>query len=53
MPVQLGRDTEGCFARWGRSGAKYHYTCGDEAERKEAKHKAHLQGVAVGYTKTK
>lgn len=48
MPVQLGTDRDGCFARWGRAGAKYRYTCGDEAGRKAAKQKAYIQGLASG-----
>jgi hypothetical protein len=53
MPVQLGKDTKGCFARWGKSGAKYHYTCGNENQRNEAKQKAYKQGAAIGYTNNK
>lgn len=47
MPVELGRDKEGCFAKWGKSGAKYHYTCGNEVSRNNAKEKAYKQGLAV------
>ena len=32
MPIELGRDKDGCFARWGRTGAKYHYNCNDDAQ---------------------
>jgi hypothetical protein len=48
MPIQLGRDKNGCFARWGFQGAKYSYICGDEKSRDEAKNKAHIQGIAIG-----
>lgn len=48
MPVQLGHDTDGCFARWGKHGAKYHYTCGNESARELAKQKAYIQGIAIG-----
>jgi hypothetical protein len=48
MPVQLGKDKEGCFARWGFQGAKYHYECGDSDSRNEAKEKAYIQGIAIG-----
>jgi hypothetical protein len=47
MPVELGRDKEGCFARWGKSGARYHYTCGNEEARNSAKEKAYEQGLAI------
>ena len=47
MPIELGRDKDGCFARWGRTGAKYHYTCNDDATRQEAKAKALEQGRAI------
>lgn len=47
MPVELGRDKEGCFARWGKSGARYHYTCGNEEARNSAKEKAYQQGLAI------
>jgi hypothetical protein len=48
MPVNLGRDKDGCFARFGKKGAKYHYECGNEADRLEARKKAIAQGVAIG-----
>ena len=48
MPVSLGHDSEGCFARWGHKGHKYHYTCGDVRSRAEAEKKAIAQGVAIG-----
>lgn len=48
MPVNLGKDKEGCFARWGKKGAKYYYECGNETERLNARKKAIAQGVAIG-----
>ena len=48
MPVQLGKDKTNCFARWGRSGKKYYYTCGNETARNKAKQKAYEQGIAIG-----
>lgn len=53
MPIQLGQDKKGCFARWGKSGAKYHYTCGNDDARKNAKKKAYQQGLAIGEYKNK
>lgn len=55
MPVHYSKDKDGCYAQWGNSGAKYRYTCGDEASRKRAGRKAHIQGgaaVANGATET-
>lgn len=48
MPVRLGSDNDGCFARWGHKGAKYRYTCGNKSERELAEKKALEQGVAIG-----
>lgn len=48
MPINTGKDKEGCFVRWGQNGSKYHYTCGDEESRKVAKKKAIAQAVAAG-----
>lgn len=48
MPVNLGQDKDGCFARWGKAGAKYRYECGNESERLAARKKAIAQGVAIG-----
>lgn len=53
MPVKLGEDKEGCFAKFGDEGKKYHYECGNKEERKKAKRKAILQGVAIGYNEFK
>lgn len=53
MPVQTGKDREGCFARWGTRGKKYYYPCGDESGLGEAKSKAYKQGQAIGYKEIK
>jgi hypothetical protein len=48
MPVKIGSDKEGCFAKWGKSGKKYYYPCGNEDLRNAAKQKAYKQGLAIG-----
>jgi hypothetical protein len=48
MPLQTGKDNEGCFIKYGDQGTKYHYKCGDEVQRKEARKKAIAQAVAIG-----
>lgn len=48
MPVNLGKDKDGCFARWGKQGAKYYYDCGNAIDRLNARKKAIAQGVAIG-----
>lgn len=47
MPVHTGKDTQGCFAQWGKAGKKYRYTCNDDPDMKKAKQKAFLQGFAA------
>lgn len=48
MPVVLGKDKDGCFAKWGKyNKTKFHYECGNEKERNEAKQKAYKQGIAI------
>lgn len=47
MPVRFGKDSEGCYAKWGEEGAKYHYKCGDESARERAVSKAKEQGRAI------
>jgi hypothetical protein len=51
MPVNTGKDKDGCYARWGQEGKKYHYECGNENSRKQAKAKALKQGVAITINK--
>jgi len=46
MPIKLGKDGNGCFARWG-AGKKYYYTCGNAEARKRAQAKASQQGKAA------
>ena len=48
MPVQVSKDINGCFARWGSQGAKYYYKCGSARSRSRAKKKAREQGLAIG-----
>lgn len=48
MPVETGSDNKGCFARYGASGAKYYYPCGNKKLMGKAKQKATLQGIAIG-----
>ena len=47
MPVETGKDSRNCFARWGRTGKKYYYKCGDVTARKRAQAKAVKQGRAI------
>jgi len=47
MPTRTSRDSKGCFARWGSSGKKYYYKCGDKKARDRAKAKADRQGRAA------
>jgi len=47
MPVSTYKDSKGCYAQWGGSGAKYYYPCGNTAAMNKAKQKAHIQGVAA------
>lgn len=49
MPVRLGKDEKGCFARWGTQ-KKYHYKCGDLEAAKRAKQRAERQGRAIRAT---
>lgn len=48
MPVKLGKDSNGCYAKWGDKGHKYYYTCGSAISRERARRKAFAQGVAIG-----
>lgn len=48
MPVICNKDKEGCYCKWGDSGKKYYYPCGDEDKKSEAKQKAYIQGLAIG-----
>ena len=47
MPLSRGRDTKGAYYRWGRTGAKYHYTAGNKISRDRARAKAMRQARAI------
>ncbi len=51
MPVQRGTTTRDgeriCFYRWGQSGKRYFYECGNERARKQAKARAEKQQSAA------
>ena len=47
MPVQFGKDADGCFARWGEAGKPYHFECGNDAAQAAAAAKAQQQGAAI------
>lgn len=48
MPVLVGKDNQGCYAKFGPEGHKYYYKCGNMIARKNAKKKAIAQGIAIG-----
>lgn len=48
MPINRGQDSMGCYYRYGQTGKKYHYTCGNEDARKRAYDKARAQEIAIG-----
>ncbi len=47
MPYQYGKSNAKCWVRWGNSGKKYKYTCGNKASRERAKKKAYAQAKAI------
>jgi hypothetical protein len=47
VPVQRGKDSEGPYYRWGKSGKKYHYAAGEKSSRETARKKAEKQGQAA------
>jgi len=47
MPVQPCEKNGKQGYRWGETGFCYTYTPGNEASRKAAKRKAHIQGAAI------
>jgi len=47
MPVHTGKDSKGCYARWGEHGKKYYYECNDKTSRERAKSRALQQGRAI------
>ena len=48
MPVQFGKDKEGCYSRWGDQGHKYYYKCNSDIAKESSKEKSIAQGVAIG-----
>ena len=51
MPTMRGKDTKGCYYKYGDTGKKYYYTCGNKISRETAKKKAAKQGRAIEYKK--
>ena len=47
MPIQFGKDADGCFARFGDAGTPYHYECGNDDAQAAAAAKAQQQGAAI------
>jgi len=47
MPVHTGKDSKGCYARWGEHGKKYYYKCKDKESRERAENRALQQGRAI------
>ena len=47
MPINRGRDTHGCYYRWGQHGKKYYYQSGDKVSREGAISLAVKQGRAA------
>lgn len=47
MPLIRGRDEKGCWIKWGMSGKKYYYKCGNAISREKAKEKALTQARAI------
>jgi len=45
MPLKRGHDSRGKYYQWGNSNKKYYYD--SESDRKDAKHKAIVQGYAI------
>lgn len=47
MPAIRGKDSNGCYYRWGGHGKKYYYAANNPASRERARQKANLQGRAI------
>ncbi|HEU4321042.1 MAG TPA: hypothetical protein VFS66_13300 [Acidimicrobiia bacterium] len=47
MPVRRGKDSNGPYYQWGKSGKKYRYESGNKSSRESAKGKATKQGQAA------
>ena len=47
MPSASGKDSKGCYWKWGGQGKKYYYSCGNKDASARAKAKADKQGAAA------
>ncbi len=47
MPFISRKDDKGCYIKWGESGKKYYYQCGNKKARESAKAKAEKQKSAI------
>jgi hypothetical protein len=47
MPVNQGKDNQGNFFRWGKSGKKYYFNIENKESRKRARNKALRQSRAI------
>ena len=52
MPVRVGKDSRGCFCRWGNQ-EKYYFQCSDEDAKKRAMNKAAKQGRAIAVSRAR
>lgn len=53
MPYIYGEDKNGCYVKWGAHGHPYHYPCGNNKKKLEAKKKANEQRKAIEASKHK
>lgn len=51
MPVMRGKDKDGPYFKYGKTGKKYHFKVGDAKSRNAAKKKAGKQGQAIEISK--
>jgi hypothetical protein len=51
MPIQECSEGGEPGYKWGEEGKCYTYTAGSETSRKNARHKAHIQGISFEFTK--
>lgn len=47
MPIRTGKDKKGCWAKWGKTGKKYYYKCGNKIAKARALKKAEAQRTAI------
>lgn len=47
MPIHSGKDNQGSFYQWGKTGKKYYYVSSNEESRKRAYKKAQAQQTAI------